>query len=53
MSPARPQLRGTFGMTASTHWLASSSAMAVLDRGGNGSTPPRPLGSSCRSPSRT
>ncbi|WP_068118821.1 gamma-glutamyltransferase family protein, partial [Nocardioides massiliensis] len=31
----RPDLDGTFGMVASTHWLASSSAMAVLERGGN------------------
>jgi gamma-glutamyltranspeptidase/glutathione hydrolase len=31
----RPELIGTFGMVASTHWLASASAMAVLERGGN------------------
>jgi len=31
----RPTLRGNFGMVASTHWLASQSAMAVLERGGN------------------
>ncbi|HZC27922.1 MAG TPA: gamma-glutamyltransferase [Actinopolymorphaceae bacterium] len=31
----RPTLRGTFGMVASTHWLASQSAMGVLERGGN------------------
>jgi gamma-glutamyltranspeptidase/glutathione hydrolase len=31
----RPELAGTFGMVASTHWLASSSGMAVLERGGN------------------
>jgi gamma-glutamyltranspeptidase/glutathione hydrolase len=31
----RPELRGTFGMVASTHWLASSTGMAVLERGGN------------------
>jgi gamma-glutamyltranspeptidase/glutathione hydrolase len=31
----RPTLRGTFGMAASTHWLASASAQAVLERGGN------------------
>src|ERR1044072_9337494 len=34
-SPARPELRGTFGMVASTHWLASAAGMAVLERGGN------------------
>jgi gamma-glutamyltranspeptidase / glutathione hydrolase len=31
----RPELRGTFGMIASTHWLASAVGMAVLERGGN------------------
>ncbi len=33
--PTRPTLRGTFGMAASTHWLATASAQAVLERGGN------------------
>ena len=31
----RPTLRGTFGMVSSTHWLASQSAMAELEAGGN------------------
>src|SRR5690242_8168187 len=31
----RPELRGTFGMVASTHWLASAAGMAVLEEGGN------------------
>src|SRR5712691_3079760 len=31
----RPELRGTFGMVASTHWLASAAGMSVLERGGN------------------
>jgi gamma-glutamyltranspeptidase/glutathione hydrolase len=31
----RPELRGTFGAVASTHWLASTAGMAVLERGGN------------------
>ena len=31
----RPELRGTFGAVASTHWLASGAGMAVLERGGN------------------
>ena len=31
----RPELRGTFGMVASTHWLASAVGMAMLERGGN------------------
>ncbi|MEG8278260.1 gamma-glutamyltransferase family protein [Streptomyces sp. AHA2] len=35
MFTSRPTLQGTFGMVASTHWLASQSAMAVLEDGGN------------------
>ncbi|WP_043267353.1 gamma-glutamyltransferase [Streptomyces sp. CT34] len=35
MFTTRPTLQGTFGMAASTHWLASQSAMAVLEDGGN------------------
>lgn len=31
----RPELVGTFGMVTSTHWLASQSGMAVLEKGGN------------------
>ncbi|GHC95487.1 gamma-glutamyltransferase [Nocardiopsis terrae] len=31
----RPELRGDFGMVASTHWLASATGMSVLERGGN------------------
>jgi len=31
----RPQLAGTFGMVAATHWLASAAGMAVLEAGGN------------------
>ena len=31
----RPELRGSFGMVASTHWLASAAGMAVLELGGN------------------
>ncbi len=31
----RPTLRGTFGMVSSTHWLASQSAMRMLELGGN------------------
>lgn len=33
--PTRPTLQGTFGMASSTHWLASQTAMAVLEDGGN------------------
>lgn len=35
MMRTRPPLQGSFGAVASTHWLASSSGMAVLERGGN------------------
>ncbi len=35
MFTTRPELSGTFGMVASTHWLASAAGMAVLERGGN------------------
>lgn len=35
MFTTRPELLGTFGMVSSTHWLASATGMAVLERGGN------------------
>ncbi len=35
MFTTRPELRGTFGMVATTHWLASAAGMAVLEQGGN------------------
>ncbi|MFL6142057.1 MAG: gamma-glutamyltransferase family protein [Labedaea sp.] len=35
MFTTRPELTGTFGMVAATHWLASSTGMAVLESGGN------------------
>ena len=31
----RPEIAGTFGVVASTHWLASAAGMAVLEQGGN------------------
>lgn len=34
-STTRPELAGSFGMVASTHWLASATGMSVLERGGN------------------
>lgn len=34
MFTTRPELSGTFGMVASTHWLASAAGMAILEEGG-------------------
>ncbi|MGN7191916.1 gamma-glutamyltransferase family protein [Curtobacterium sp. MCBA15_004] len=31
----RPDLQGTFGMAAATHWTATATAQSVLERGGN------------------
>src|SRR3954453_9603953 len=31
----RPEIRGTFAVVATTHWLASAVGMSVLERGGN------------------
>ena len=31
----RPEIRGTFGAVASTHWIASAVGMGMLERGGN------------------
>ena len=31
----RPELAGTFGMVASTHWLAAATGLAALEQGGN------------------
>lgn len=35
MFTTRPELLGTHGMVASTHWLASATGMAMMERGGN------------------
>jgi len=35
MFTTRPEIRGTFGVISSTHWLASGAGMSVLERGGN------------------
>jgi gamma-glutamyltranspeptidase/glutathione hydrolase len=32
---SRPEIVGTFGVVASSHWIASQVGMAVLERGGN------------------
>ena len=31
----RPEIQGTFGVGASTHWIASGVGLGVLERGGN------------------
>jgi gamma-glutamyltranspeptidase/glutathione hydrolase len=31
----RPEIHGTFGVVATTHWMASAVGMAVLEKGGN------------------
>jgi gamma-glutamyltranspeptidase/glutathione hydrolase len=31
----RPEIHGTFGVVASTHWIATAVGMGVLERGGN------------------
>ena len=35
MFTTRPEILGTFGVVTSTHWLASSAGMAMLEKGGN------------------
>ena len=35
MFTTRPEITGTFGVVATTHWLASGVGQAVLERGGN------------------
>jgi len=35
MFTTRPEIAGTFGVVASTHWIGSQVGMAVLERGGN------------------
>jgi gamma-glutamyltranspeptidase/glutathione hydrolase len=35
MFTTRPEILGSFGCVASTHWLASAAGMAILERGGN------------------
>src|SRR6266699_1382818 len=31
----RPEIDGTFGVVASTHWIATAVGMAILEKGGN------------------
>jgi gamma-glutamyltranspeptidase/glutathione hydrolase len=35
MFTTRPEIAGSFGVVASTHWIASQVGMAMLERGGN------------------
>ncbi len=35
MFTTRPEIAGTFGMVATTHWIASAVGISVLERGGN------------------
>ena len=35
MFTTRPEISGTFGVSAASHWLAAQTAMGVLERGGN------------------
>ena len=35
MFTTRPEIKGTFGVVASTHWIASAIGMSMLEKGGN------------------
>ncbi|CAM5220836.1 Gamma-glutamyltransferase OS=Bosea thiooxidans OX=53254 GN=ARD30_10935 PE=4 SV=1 [Bosea thiooxidans] len=35
MFTTRPEILGTFGVVTSTHWIATASGMAMLEKGGN------------------
>ena len=35
MVTSRPEIVGTFGVVATTHWLATATGMAILEKGGN------------------
>ena len=35
MFTTRPEIRGTFGAIATTHWISTAVGMSVLERGGN------------------
>ncbi|HYB56368.1 MAG TPA: gamma-glutamyltransferase family protein [Alphaproteobacteria bacterium] len=35
MFTTRPEIKGTFGVVSTTHWIAASVAMASLEKGGN------------------
>ena len=48
----RPEIRGTFGVVASTHWLASAVGMSVLEKGGNAFDAAAAAGFTCKWSSR-
>ena len=35
MVTSRPEIVGTFGVVTTTHWLATTTGMTILERGGN------------------
>jgi gamma-glutamyltranspeptidase/glutathione hydrolase len=35
MSSTRPEIKGSFGVVASTHWISAAVAMSLLEKGGN------------------
>src|SRR5215472_8286024 len=35
MVTSRPEITGTFGVVATTHWLATTAGMTILEKGGN------------------
>ena len=35
MVTSRPEIVGTFGVVATTHWLATAAGMTILEQGGN------------------
>ncbi|GGE97045.1 gamma-glutamyltransferase family protein [Stappia taiwanensis] len=35
MFTTRPEIKGTFGVVTSTHWIASAVGMSILEKGGN------------------